>query len=91
MLRRPAAALTAAALVAAALVAAVAPQGVARTAPEPGTPEYVARDLANIDAAYGRITGPGGQLDNPAYLPALVTESTAMNSSSRWPVPRTRR
>ena len=44
--------------------------------PEPGSPEYVARDTQNIADAYGRITGPGGQLQNPAYLPALVVEST---------------
>jgi dienelactone hydrolase len=43
---------------------------------QPGSPEYVARDLGNVAAAYGRITGPGGQLDNPAYLPALVGQST---------------
>ena len=41
-------------------------------APEPGSPAYVARDVQNINDAYGRITGPGGQLQNPAYLPALV-------------------
>ena len=40
--------------------------------PEPGTPAYVARDAQNIADAYGRITGPGGQLQNPAYLPALA-------------------
>ena len=34
-------------------------------------------DLQNIADAYGRITGPGGQLQNPAYLPALVAASTA--------------
>ncbi len=45
--------------------------------PEPGSPEYVARDTQNVADAYGRITGPGGQLRNPAYLPALVAESTA--------------
>jgi dienelactone hydrolase len=44
-----------------------------------GSPEYVARDLQNVDDAYGRVSGPGGQLENPAYLPALVSESTAMN------------
>ena len=32
-------------------------------------------DLANMRAAYGRIIGPGGQLRNPAYLPALVLAS----------------
>ena len=36
--------------------------------PEPGTPEYVARDAQNMRDAYGRIIGPGGQLQNPAYL-----------------------
>ena len=45
--------------------------------PEPGTPEYVARDVANMRDAYGRITGPGGQLQNPAYLAALVLAGTA--------------
>ncbi len=45
--------------------------------PDPGLPEYdAAADLANIRDAYGRITGPGGQLQNPAYLPALIREST---------------
>jgi dienelactone hydrolase len=45
--------------------------------PEPGTAEYAARDAQNMHDAYGRVTGPGGQLQNPAYLPALVTASTA--------------
>ena len=36
--------------------------------PAPGSPAYVARDLQNMQDAYGRITGPGGQLQNPAYL-----------------------
>ena len=44
--------------------------------PAPGSPAYVTRDLANIQTAYGRIIGPGGQLDNPAYLPALVAQTT---------------
>jgi hypothetical protein len=43
-----------------------------RRAPAPGSPEYVARDLQNIDDADGRITDV--QLANPAYLPALATE-----------------
>ncbi len=46
-------------------------------APTPGSPAYVARDLQNLNDAYGRITGPGGQLQNPAYLAALVTAGTA--------------
>lgn len=48
-------------------------------APEPNTPEYAARDAGNMVAAYGRIHGPGGQLRNPAYLPALVTETSALS------------
>ncbi len=47
----------------------------AEPGPEPGSPEYVARDTQNMADAYGRITGPGGQLQNPAYLPALVLQS----------------
>jgi len=50
-------------------------------APAPGSPEYVARDLQNINDAYGRITGPGGQLQNPAYLAALVTAGLADQTS----------
>ena len=45
--------------------------------PTPGDPAYTARDAQNIADAYGRITGPGGQLQNPAYLPALVQAATA--------------
>lgn len=47
-------------------------QAVAAGGPDPHSPEYTARDLQNIADAYGRITAPGGQLQNPAYLPALV-------------------
>ena len=43
----------------------------------PTDPAYQARDAQNIADAYGRITGPNGQLQNPAYLPALVQASTA--------------
>src|SRR4051794_36905878 len=46
-------------------------------APAPGTPAYVARDAQNMQDAYGRITGPGGQLQNPAYLAALTLAGTA--------------
>ena len=53
--------------------------GPAPTRPAPGSAEYVVRDLGNIAAAYGRITGAGGQLSNPAYLPALVTQSTQIS------------
>ncbi|RYJ07574.1 MAG: alpha/beta hydrolase, partial [Actinomycetales bacterium] len=44
--------------------------------PRPGSVEFVARDAKNVLDAYGRITGPGGQLSNPAYLPALVRTSS---------------
>ncbi|MCW2795240.1 alpha/beta hydrolase [Nocardioides sp.] len=44
--------------------------------PAPGTPAYVVRDTRNVLDGYGRITGSGGQLQNPAYLPALVQAST---------------
>lgn len=44
--------------------------------PDPGDPAYTTRDLANIRDAYGRIHGPGGQLRNPAYLPALLQQGT---------------
>src|SRR6478609_2720324 len=50
-------------------------------APAPGSPAYVARDLQNMQDAYGRITGPGGQLQNPAYLTALTLAGTADQTS----------
>ncbi len=46
--------------------------------PEPGSAEYTAADLAAMRDAYGRIVGEGGQLQNPAYLPALIEEGTAV-------------
>lgn len=48
----------------------------AAAGPDPSSPEYTARDTQNIVDAYGRIHGEGGQLRNPAYLPALVTVAT---------------
>src|ERR1700712_1739860 len=76
---RPILALTAAVALTAALVPASswAADPAPTPAPAPGSPAYVARDLQNIQDAYGRVTGPGGQLQNPAYLPALVQASTA--------------
>jgi dienelactone hydrolase len=58
---------------AAALVLAGSPAGAAE--PAPGSPAYVARDLANMAEAYGRQTAPDGQL-SPAYLSALAAESS---------------
>ncbi|MCX6396452.1 MAG: alpha/beta fold hydrolase [Propionibacteriales bacterium] len=52
----------------------------ADTAPEPGTPAYLARDLKNVVDSYGRVTGPGGQLANPNYLPALVSGATLLSA-----------
>ncbi|HWJ83034.1 MAG TPA: alpha/beta hydrolase [Nocardioides sp.] len=40
-----------------------------------------ADDLANMTDAYGRVVGPGGQLQNPAYLPALVQQSKAVSTA----------
>ncbi len=51
--------------------------------PSPGDPAYTARDAQNIADAYGRITGPGGQLQNPAYLPALVQASHRRRASTQ--------
>jgi hypothetical protein len=59
-------------LVAIATAATAAPAA----GPQPGTADYVARDNQNIVDAYGREVAPGGQLNNPNYLPALLAEST---------------
>ena len=58
---------------------AAAPAGAADQ-PQPGSPAYVARDLTNMADAYGRVTGPGGQLANPDYLPALIREATLLSA-----------
>ncbi|HEX4189940.1 MAG TPA: alpha/beta hydrolase [Marmoricola sp.] len=47
------------------------PAAQADPAPKPGTLGYLARDVQNILLSFGRETGPGGQLANPNYLPAL--------------------
>lgn len=46
--------------------------------PKPVSPSA---DLTNMADAYGRITGPGGQLQNPAYLPALVQQSSVVTTA----------
>lgn len=53
----------------------------AEPAPTPGSPAYLTRDLQNITDSYGRVTGPGGQLANPNYLPALIKESTLLSAT----------
>jgi dienelactone hydrolase len=60
----------------AALALAGAAPAVAVAGPAPGSPEFLARDLQNVADAYGRITAPGGQLQNPNYLAQLVPSST---------------
>jgi hypothetical protein len=57
---------------------ALAAPAAALGAPQPGTPEYIARDNQNIADAYGRQTAPGGQLQNPSYLPALVVGNVGL-------------
>jgi len=69
-MRRPLLAILAAVAAALALVPGAAPAATAK--PKPGSAAYEIADVENVAAAYGRITGPGGQLRNPAYLPALV-------------------
>lgn len=54
------------------------PSSATAAGPQPGSPEYTARDTQNIVDAYGRIHGEGGQLRNPAYLPALVQGATLL-------------
>ena len=48
----------------------------AAAGPEPGSPEFIQRDTQNVADAYGRQTGPGGQLNNPDYTTALLSEHT---------------
>ena len=60
-----------------AMALAIVPASSYAADPEPGSPAYVARDAQNVQDAYGRITGPGGQLQNPAYLTALTLAGTA--------------
>src|ERR1044071_9435181 len=48
----------------------------AQTGPQPGTPEYLARDTQNIADAYGRQTQ---QQLTPTYLAALALDSPEIN------------
>jgi hypothetical protein len=65
--------------VAAAVIAGLVAAAPASAAgPEPGSPEFIQRDLRNVTDAYGRIIGPGGQLQNPNYLPALIQEGNSV-------------
>lgn len=62
-----------------AVAASVPAASAAPTNPTNPSLAYTLRDLGNIANAYGRVTGPGGQLLNPNYLPALVTEASAVS------------
>ncbi len=64
----------------AALLAGI-PAARADDEPQPGSLPYVLRDVQNISDAYGRITGPGGQLANPSYLPALIREASLLTAT----------
>ncbi|WP_243058531.1 dienelactone hydrolase family protein [Nocardioides sp. SR21] len=48
----------------------------ALAAPASAAPADPQADLQNMADSYGRITGPGGQLQNPAYLPSLIAATT---------------
>jgi hypothetical protein len=55
------------------LVMTVFPAGAAPVkGPQPGSPAYLQRDNANIAAAFGRETGPQGQIQDPDYLPTVT-------------------
>ncbi|KRB76582.1 hypothetical protein ASE01_15540 [Nocardioides sp. Root190] len=68
-------------LTTAALLLTGMPAATAEDDPKPGSAAYLLRDLRNVTDAYGRITGPGGQLANPNYLPALVRETTLLTAT----------
>lgn len=48
----------------------------ALSAPAGAAPAEPVDDAQNMADSYGRITGAGGQLQNPAYLPALVAATS---------------
>lgn len=62
------------ALLAAVLTLSIAPSAHASSQPKPGSLQFLLQDAQSILDAYGRITAPGGQLLNPAYLPALASQ-----------------
>lgn len=72
---------TAVLIAVAALFLTGVPAASAEDDPKPGSAPYVLRDVRNISDAYGRITGPGGQLANPSYLPALVREASLLTAT----------
>ncbi|TXL61234.1 alpha/beta fold hydrolase [Aeromicrobium terrae] len=69
----------AAAVLTAALIATGAPSAASASTTNPVGD--LGSDLTNMLGAYGRITAPGGQLRNPAYLPALIRESSLVSTT----------
>lgn len=67
-------AVAATATAAAALVPSQPAAAGTSTNPAPGSPAYIARDLQNMRDAYGRQTGPGGQL-TLNYITALQKQA----------------
>jgi pimeloyl-ACP methyl ester carboxylesterase len=51
----------------------------AQPGPSPGSPAYIARDVQNMENAFGREIGPGGELTDPSYQESLVPDT-----SSAW-------
>lgn len=62
---------TAAFVVAALMLPATAD---AQGGPAPGSPQYVARDVQNMDNAFGRDFAEGGELTSPSYLEGLTPD-----------------
>ena len=63
------------------LTVTLAPTASAADRPKPGSLAYLVQDVQLMTEAYGRITGPSGQLRNPAYLPALVAQGATVSVS----------
>lgn len=77
-MRRALPALLLTAALAGSVLTATTDSAAADEPPAPNTLAYLLRDLKNVADAYGRVTGPGGQLADPRYFPALVKESTLL-------------
>jgi hypothetical protein len=68
-------ALAALVLVAATVLASQPALAAAPSGPTPGSPAYTERDIANMEAAFGR---PLSQLEDPAYFPAFWEGALAL-------------
>ncbi|MHB8329343.1 MAG: alpha/beta hydrolase family protein [Acidimicrobiales bacterium] len=65
---------------------------VSTSAPAPGSPSYIARDVTNMENAFGRQIGPGGELTDPAYVSGLAPDvlTTELDQLSAQVADRTR-